>query len=662
MKFYQVFAILLLLVSISFADFTYVASFNGTNDGESNIYYLFSQPKGILYVDGRLYVTDSARSVLVVYNATTYQRIGGWIGEAKSSDAAFYNPSKMAYADGAVYIADESSASIKMYKISSSQVVNWNTGGVLSKPTGLVIGSDSIYIADAGKKQVFAYSRTTKSYTSVVIDSGGSDGKLSSPQDIKFYKGNYYVSDSDKGLVFVYDSNFTFLSTIGRGLGGVTLHSPHGIALANDRLFVTDTSANSVVEFTLDGYPVSILNSSVPGANLSYPEDIAVNGNTLYVADTFSKLVKVFTIDETSGNNTVQQQLASANYSIKSLSQVKAAALKLNVTIDSDTFDSDLMQAQSDYAHFVYSSASAIAQKIIDNAPISQANLSQRVEIAAKQLAKAAIDRVAPYRAQAKGNAAALVAQFDAKTTDMNAKLAGKFYVQAADIALSLSASADGIIDATVGNAAKEEQARKDRLAAEIQAQIGIADSKIKALDEKAITYRQSVNTSTYSALLENARKALLLEDFTSANKSALSIIADVSSQDDYISQISKGIDAALTNISIAELDFNSSAAKPMLVPADFASERKQFADARNLAYSNPAFATAMASQAAQSASVKVKDAQSLSVAVAAVLVMSGLIVLIGIVFLLHLRNRKRRGLENADAGAKHQADGKQKR
>lgn len=638
----------MLLASLSFADFTYVTSFNGTTQGDYTDQFAFTQPTAVLYSNGVIYVADSGKSVINMYNATggNYTRIRGGVGARSSGDVSLSTPVRMVYDNGTLYIVDKSSNSIKVYLGSGSQIANWNTASTLDRPTGLVAGADMLYISDMGKKQVFAYSRQFKSYTKVVIDSGGSDGKLSSPQDIEFYKGKYYVSDSDKGLVFVYDSNFTYLTAIGRGLGGVTLLSPRGLALANDRLFVVDTSTSRVVEFTLDGYPVAVLDSTVADANLSYPEDISVNGNTLYVADTFNKVVKVFTIDETAGNNTVQQKIALANYSVKSLAQVKAAALRLNITPDTDTFDSDLLQAQSDYGHFVYSSASAIAQKVIDNVPAVQANLSQKVEIAAKQLAKTAIERVAPYRTQAKGNAAALIDAFDLKLSDMNSKLSGKFYSSAVDISLSLSADADAIIDATVGNAAKAEQARKDKLAAEVNEQISIANSKINSLGEKAATYRQNVNTSTYAALLDNARKALSQEDYASANKTALSVISDVSAQYDYISQVSVGIDAALVNISISELDFNATAAKPMLVAADLAGEKKQIADARDLAYSSPALSVAMAQQAAQAATVKVKDAQSLSVAVAAVLVMSGLIILIGIVFFLHLRNRKKRGLE----------------
>ncbi len=660
MKSYPVFLALLLFASVSFASFTYLGSFNGTTAGDYTDQFLFSRPTGILYNDGILYVLDSGKSIMGMYNATDgmYSRIRGGIGARASSEVDMSTPIRLAYDHGTIYIADKGSSYIKTYPGTSSQIYNWNTGSALDSPTGIVVGNESLYISDVGKKQVLAYSRKFKSFSSVAIPTGGSDGKLSAPQDIEFYKGNYYVSDSDKGLVFVYDSNFTYLETIGRGLGGVTLISPHGIALANDRLFVTDTSSSTVVEFALDGYPVAVLDSSVPGSNLSYPEDIAVYGSTLYVADTQNKLVRVFSINETSGNNSVQQALTSAEAAIISLSQVKEAAKKVGVVPDADTFDSDLAQAKSDYGHLVYSSASSISQRIIDGVPVVKANLSQRVEVAIKQAVKQAADKVAPYRAQAKGNAATLVSAFDGKVADISSKLSGQFYSLAADISIGLSADADAIVDATVGNAAKEEQARKDKLASQVGLQIDLASTKLTALEGKLAAYRQNMNTSSYETILDNARKALSQEDYDSANKTASSLIASIDSQDTYLSQLAQGIDSANMNLSLLELEFNASASKPMLLPPDLSSERKQLESAKQMAYQNPALAVAMAQQALQLADVKVKDAQSLSVAAAAAIVMFGLILLIGLVFFLHIKGRKKHGLEAADS----QPHGKRKR
>ena len=651
----------MLLASAAFADFTYVTSINGSVSTDYTNAFLFTQPTGLLCANGMLYVADSGKAFVSIYDATdaNYSRIRSGIGLGSSSVTGLSNPIRMAYDNGTLYIVDKSSGSIKTYLGVGLQVSDWNTASTLSLPSGLVIGTDTFYISDAGKKQVFAYSRQSKSYSGVVIGAGGSDGQLSSPQDIQFYKGRYYVSDSGKALVFVYDSNFTYLSAIGRGLGGVTLRSPQGIALANDRLFVADMSANSVVEFTLDGYPVAVLNSSVQDANLSDPQDVAVSGNTLYVADTLNRLVKVFTINETSGNNSVQQLLASANYSVQQLAQVKSAALKLNITPDADTFDAGLLQAQSDYSHLLYSSASLDAQKIISSVPPVQANLSQRVAIAAKQLAASASGKVAPYRSQASGNASALIAAFDAKITDMGSKLSGGLYTQAVDISLSLSSDADAIIDATVGASAKAEQARKGALSAQVGLQVGSAASLLSQLERTAAAYRQGVNTSSYHSRLDSANASLSQEDYAGANATANSLIADISAQEAYLQQVANVTDAAIANISASELQFNATAAKPLLVPANLAPERAQFASAYDQAYVNPSLAIVMAQQASLSAEAKVSDAQSLSVAVAAVLVMFGLIIFIGVVFALHLRSRRKRGLEAADA--KHN-DAKERR
>jgi|GEM_PF-1085932 len=661
----RAFFALLILMSSSFASFTFVQSFNGSSSLDVGNQFSFSQPTGILYANNILYVTDANKAFLQTYNGTTYGRISASIGSRESSESPFYTPMRMSYDNGLIYIADGSSGTIKTYAGTGSQILNWNSGGSMGNPTGLAPDKNFFYITDAGKGQVIAYSKATKSFSFLAIGAGASDGLLSSPKDIEAYNNRYYVSDSDKGLVFVYDSNFAYLFAIGRGLGGVTLHSPRGMALQNDRLFVADTTANRIVEFALDGYPLSILDSSMPGANLSYPEDVTLDGNRLFVADTMNKLVKVFLVNETMANSSVQHLLASANQSYQSLQSVKQAAFKLNIAVEPDTFGDDLSQAQLDYSHYQYASASALSNKIISGAPVVQANLSQRVGVSIKQLVKQASDKVAPCRPQAKGGAVAMIASFDATVADINAKLAAKSYPQAADLALSLGKSADAIVDAVAGEAAKEELAKNEKLSSQANLQLELVEVKLVVVEDKSTAYRQNVNTSAYRALIENVRKAIEQGDFVSANRTISSLLTDLSAQEGYLLQSGRNIDDALANISIIEAKLNSSAAKPVLFPANLAETRSQISSAREQAYANPALGVALAAQAADSASSKIKDSESLSIAVAAMAVIFGLMLLIGIASFLHMKNRKPgfgsgAGAKKNEKGGKK--NGKQKR
>ena len=245
---------LLLLSSAQFASFNYAGFINGTKNSDNSDFYKFGQPTGLLYVDGTLYVAESGKNAVYIYDAESLARTKVLIGEGGVGPVQ--NPLRMAYEAGTLYIADGISASIRTYTGDGFNVQKWTEGSNLLKPTGIALDSEHMYIADTGKQQVFIYSRSTKAYEKVGIDKGPSDGQLDSPADIAIYGGNFYVSDSAKNVIFVYDQNFSLLSTIGRGRGGVSLLSPHGFQVDSDRIYVADSGNNRVVVFSLDGYPL----------------------------------------------------------------------------------------------------------------------------------------------------------------------------------------------------------------------------------------------------------------------------------------------------------------------------------------------------------------------------------------------------------------------
>ncbi len=265
MRFSMVFAaILLALCAVQFASFTFVNSFDGTNPQDPDNVFRFSSPSGLVVGGGNLYVADSGKPALYVTNASNATYRAKIIWTQSAGDNSLVSPQRMIYENGVVYIADGTSANIKTYTGVGTQIDKWNTATNMEKAAGLALDKDNAYIADSMKKKVFIYPRSTRTYQKVAIESGGSDGELSVPADIEIYGDRYFVSDQDKGYVFVYDKNFSFLYTIGRGKGGVTLKTPKGIAAYQNRLYVADMSMNRVIVYTLDGYPVETLDSDTP--------------------------------------------------------------------------------------------------------------------------------------------------------------------------------------------------------------------------------------------------------------------------------------------------------------------------------------------------------------------------------------------------------------
>lgn len=641
MKSYPLF-VLLVLCAGTFANFTYLYSINGSNQDDGSDYYLFSQPTGLLFVDGKLYVADSGKNALYIMNGT--QRLRAVVYSANVNPLT--NPLRMAYDNGTVYIADGISGRIKTYSNVGSDIKEWNSGSSLLKASGLALDAQNAYITDVQAGRLMVYSREKKAYSRMGLDAGGSDGLLSAPQDVEIYGDSFFISDSGKGLVYVYDLNLTYQYAIGRGKGGVTLLSPRGIEVYRDRVYVADSSSSRVVAFTLDGYPVEVLSG-----NLSYPEDVAVDGNTLYVADMVNRLVRAYDIGAEAGNGTVMNQIKDAQNAVSALRSLQATSVKLGLKPGTDDYSSLLESARQDHDNYLFSSASATALSVSSRAASDMAALAQQVSVKVKQVTKEASDTTAPYRGKAKGEIAQQLSSIDNTIADALAKLSAGKYGEAADAVMPLPAKAKEFAAAAEKQGAEAQKEQQAKEAATYVASLNLLEVRIGHVEAKAADYHQDVNLSNARRLLEIASGALAGGDVALANRTMGLVETEVALYEASVSQAANDADAALANVTAYELALNASAARPMLVPADLAPERAAISQARQTAYLNPQLAQTMAVQAAQNAETKVKDAQTLSTAVAALLVMSGLVLALGIGFFIHLRGRKRK--EKAEAERK---------
>lgn len=643
----------LLLAAAPFAGFTYLYSFNGSKTVDPDDSYRFSQPTGVYVADGKLYVADSGRGALYVIDANVQgsalngtHLINGTqrIRIVSSSDNSGYlaNPMHMTYGNGLLYIAGGITGNVLTYMGTGSQVEKWNTGSNIEKASGMALGSGSMYISDMNKMQLLIYSNTTHAYSSIAVADGLSDGQLASPADVEFYNGKFFISDSEKNVIFAYDSNLTFLYSIGRN--EITLGSPRGMQIYNNRIYVADSSASRVVVFSMDGFVIDVLDSSMAGGNLSRPEDVAISDGRLYVADTGNKLVRVFAINETSaGDDEVLLLLSEANGSLANLTSLQSAAQSLGISYQTSTLQSDLLSAQEYYNDSVYSAAATLAQTIINSAASQSAMLSQQVDTSVKQLVQSSQAKVLPYRST--GLDAALTSQlagFDADVANVQSKLSAKSYPAAAAGALLLPAKANSFVSAVVGNAtqaqAEEEQASENALLSQISGLVSRA-SRLKA---DAAAYRQGMDLSNAESLIAAAQNYTGAGEFDSANHSLSLAAYDISAHEVSLLAITVQIDAALANISVAEFEFNTTVSKPSLIAPDVSSERKLLADAKDAAYQNPQLAMAMAEQASGAAAAKAAESQKISLAAASLISMMVVVGFLAVILYVHLRGRKK--------------------
>ncbi|MCX6772724.1 MAG: NHL repeat-containing protein, partial [Candidatus Micrarchaeota archaeon] len=493
MKFFALLS-LLLIISAPFAAFTYNGSINGSADSDGSTFYQFSKPTGLLYREGTLYVADGGKGAVYLYDASTNSRIKAIVGTAGTLPVQ--SPLHMAYDSGILYIADSLGQAVMTYSGAGYNLDTWAAASNLIQPSSLVFDSKSVYITDLGKEQLLQYSRSTKSYQNITIDKGPSDGQLSAPQEIKFYKGKYYIVDSDKSLIFVYDQNFTFLSLMGRGRGGVTLASPRGLDIFDDRIYVADYGNARVIVYSLDGYPIDSLDSS-PLNNLSYPMDVAVGNGMLYVADGLSREIKFFSINYTDKNDSVLQMISAANQSIQVLNSLQATADKLNLFYEKTGAAQDLWMSLVDYGNFQFSSSAALASKAFSESDSAQGALTQDIKVKVLQVVKVSQDKVTPYRNSGVSGIKDNLAQFDNRVADINAKISQGSYAAAADAALTLFSLAENIGSTVVSKQAEAVSRDKNTSFASFSRDYSDLLGRLNSVNQEAQVYRQETNLSS---------------------------------------------------------------------------------------------------------------------------------------------------------------------
>lgn len=647
MRYVAAFAALLALCTLAFPSFTFIEMANGSGPSDTDEFFKFSQPNALYLVGDRLYVADSGRSMIYILNVSENLTRAKYL-TSPSSDAYLSNPMHMDYegATGTLFIAGGTYGNVLYYDGSSSKVEKWNLDTAnVQKASGVAVTNDTIYIADAVRGQVIAFSRFTKKYSHIVLWPGGSDGMLSTPQDIVFHDGKYYVSDSGKGLIFVYDSNFTFLNiTIGRGKGDVVLGSPRGMDFDGNRLYVADANAGRVVAFSLDGYPVDVLNASTQWGNFSYPDDVIVDNGILYVADTQGRSVKAFKVNITGDDPTVLSQISDANATCASLDATQSVAKRLNVSYAPVEYAPTLSSAQQYYKLYQFSYASSLAQGAKADCAAAQSSISQSIDLKAKQLIQSSQSKVAPYR-NSSTTSQQLLSQFDNKAAAANSALAAKKYSSAADLVLSLPSLADSIASGSQAAAEAEAEKEQNQTEALVSAEITALSGRLDQLQAKSDAYRQGINLSNSRSLLELASTQAGEGSFASANRSLQLASLEITSYETSVGEAAKEIDASLANFAIIELEFNGTASQPMLLGPDLSSERALMAQAKDTIYTNPPLALQIASQAKTAAQAKSRDSQAVSLAASSVCVVVFLIALVAAGVFLHLRGRKHKGL-----------------
>lgn len=261
-----------------------------TGNGEMRLV----RPEGVAAAGGRVAVADAGSGLVYRYDLAAgavrvFERCGG---------ERFALPVAVAFLDGRLYVSDSAGARIHVFDESGQCAGVWPTGEG-SRPAGLAADAarGRLYVADAGHHEV------------VVFDLGGhavqrigrrgdAAGEFNFPGWLALGRnGDLYVTDALNFRIQIFDAEGRFVSSFGQhGDGSGHLARPKGIGVDDTgHIFLADALFDAVQLFDREGRYLMAFGARGSGAGQFWlPSDVAVDGDRIYVADSFNNRVQVF--------------------------------------------------------------------------------------------------------------------------------------------------------------------------------------------------------------------------------------------------------------------------------------------------------------------------------------------------------------------------------
>ena len=196
-----------------------------------------------------------------------------------------------------VFVADSTGGVVHAFDLNRrayKQFADINDNKKLSKPVGLAIVDDWIYVVDSASRQICVFDGKGK-----FRGRFGSE-RLIRPSGIAYYpeKDELYVSDTGGHIINVFNKSGDFIKTIGsRGIEAGRFNFPTHLWVDNNgKLYVSDTLNYRIQVFSNQGQFLMMFGQQGdhPG-NFAHPCGIATdNFGNIYVTDRQFENVQIF--------------------------------------------------------------------------------------------------------------------------------------------------------------------------------------------------------------------------------------------------------------------------------------------------------------------------------------------------------------------------------
>jgi len=284
-------------------------------------------PRGIAFgSDGKIYVADcDNHRVQVFYPNLTYYRTIGSVMKTRLDNSHLYSPRAVAVGlDGRIAVADTNNYRVQVFDYTGAHVLTIGISGEsgndqwhLDSPHGVAIDSEGkIYVADTYNNRVQIYDRNgvlVKTLGDPAGAVGNDSAHFSAPYDVCIGPdGRIYVADSANHRVQVFDSSYTYLTTIGEtsksGSDNSHFNDPRSVSSGpSGRIYVGDTSNHRIQVFDSNyNYLTTIGTTGQVGSDtkhLNLPKGVGESyDGSVYIADYGNQRVLKYTYSSGSYN------------------------------------------------------------------------------------------------------------------------------------------------------------------------------------------------------------------------------------------------------------------------------------------------------------------------------------------------------------------------
>ncbi|MBI2522625.1 MAG: hypothetical protein HYV97_19550 [Bdellovibrio sp.] len=217
--------------------------YTGT-DGTQDINPLI-KPYGMAVTRGQIFICDTAKQQVMVFDLA-HNRVDVMKGLKRPLNIAIAD-------DGTRFVTDGDYKKIMVY--SPDNQYRWSYGNGSTKPVGITISEDRVFLTDMAAHQVVILNKNSGKELGRISSPGAAPGKIYAPTSLALDgQRNIYVTDTFNGRISKFSNDGKFLDTLGEvGINTGNFARPKGLAIDREgRIYVVDGSFENIQIFNAE--------------------------------------------------------------------------------------------------------------------------------------------------------------------------------------------------------------------------------------------------------------------------------------------------------------------------------------------------------------------------------------------------------------------------